>query len=132
MDAYVFLECYLKVISSKKGIERQSCYHEIQKGYKLYEYGTGLMFISKDVIFKEPAFPFKDGKHYETEDMFTITLLGAINEAVIEDNHVQESFHIPNLHGLPIDTTPAETTAPSDVLPATMEHVAMEPEDDVD
>lgn len=60
---------------------------ENQKGYRLYEYKTGVMFVSRDVTFKETIFPFKDELHCDTEDMFTVLPLGTSNEIVTENDN---------------------------------------------
>jgi len=89
---------------------------ENQKGYKLYECDTGLLFVCRDVTFKEIMFPFKDRTHCEVEDMFAVTPLGAVNDLAVEENHTQENVYFPdtimqevvqvkNPHYLTVETT---------------------------
>ncbi|XP_060212124.1 uncharacterized protein LOC132639708 [Lycium barbarum] len=46
-------------------------YSEIQKGYRLYDLVSKVLFISRDVTFRELVFPFKhDVDNLKVEDMF--------------------------------------------------------------
>lgn len=61
-------------------------YCENKKGYRLYEYKTGILFVSRNVIFKETILPFKEGLYYDTEDLFNAIPRGTSNKIVPENN----------------------------------------------
>lgn len=51
-------------------------YSDTQKSYKLNELSTGIIFVSRDVTFRENTFPFKtsdDIEDVDLEDMLNIT-----------------------------------------------------------
>ncbi|XP_016568825.1 uncharacterized protein LOC107867203 isoform X1 [Capsicum annuum] len=88
--------CYANVLPKGDKFQERATrvvmieYCESQKGYRLYEPSTGLLFVSRDVTFKELIFPFKNEEHGDDEEMFTVP-------PPVRDNYDQQATWLPDM-----------------------------------
>ena len=69
-------------------------YSSTQKGYILYDFSSKKIFVSRDTVFKEDIFPFKDLKSYP-DSLFPIVTLPADLDPELSNPSSPFSSHFP-------------------------------------